>query len=333
MPLGPTGRTGRDGRGNESGGGGDFTDLAKAGVDCGLDMGPAPGQSSATPPPTPTATVEAPTPVSTPVPATATSTPVPTGAVPTATTTTLVVTVAPIPADIPEYDRGDWKHWVDSDGDCQDARQEVLVAESLEQVTFETDRGCRVETGQWYGAFTGVYVEDPSDLDIDHLVPLKNAHLSGGWIWDADMREEYANDLGDDDHLIAVIKGANRSKGAKGPEEWRPPDLDYWCQYATDWTKVKARWQLTMTKVESEIVMDMLGTCESRRCGSGGLGSPGDSDGEHKPEPTEELQNSVYGSCEEAEAAGEQRMQEAGAEVGGSRKRWSPARGTETGMG
>ena len=29
--------------------------------------------------------------------------------------------------------------------------------------------------------------------------------------------------------------------------------------------------------------------------------------GEHKPEATEELQNSVYGSCEEAESAGEQR--------------------------
>ena len=114
----------------------------------------------------PAAAVEAPTVVSTPVPATATSTPVPTRAAPTATTT-LVINVAPIPADIPEYDRGDWKHWVDSDGDCQDARQEVLVAESLEQVTFETDRGCRVETGQWYGAFTGVYTGDPGDLDID----------------------------------------------------------------------------------------------------------------------------------------------------------------------
>ena len=29
------------------------------------------------------------------------------------------------------------------------------------------------------GAFTGVYPADPSDLDIDHLVQLKNTHLSG----------------------------------------------------------------------------------------------------------------------------------------------------------
>ena len=52
---------------------GDFTGLAQAGADCGLeDMGPVRGQEPVTPPPTPTATGEAPT---TPVPATATSTP------------------------------------------------------------------------------------------------------------------------------------------------------------------------------------------------------------------------------------------------------------------
>ena len=239
---------------------GDFTDLDKAGADCGVDMGPATGPVPATPPPTPTATVEAPT---------------------------LVITVAPIPADIPEYDRGDWKHWTDADGDCQDARQEALITESLVSVTFETDRQCRVETGRWFGAFTGVYVENPGDLDIDHQVPLKNAHLSGGWIWDADMREEFANYLGEENHLIAVTAGANRSKGAKGPEEWGPPDLDYWCQYATDWTQVKSRWGLTMTEIESEIVMDMLGTCEDPPdVEVEVLDYLGTSVGEHKPEPT-----------------------------------------------
>ena len=270
---------------------GDFENLARAGAACGLDLegtsdrGPT---SEASPTPTPASTA---TPVN-----------------------ILTITVAPVPEGIPEYDRGDWRHWVDADGDCQDARQEVLIAKSLVSVTFETDRKCRVETGRWYGAFTAVYADDPGDLDIDHLVPLKNAHLSGGWSWDAEMREEYANNLSDPDHLIAVTASANRSKGAKGPEEWGPPDLDYWCQYATDWTEVKARWGLTMTPYEADIVMDMLGTCEH----------PPEVDawmvlesrvGEHKPEPAEEPQNSVYGSCQEAEFAGESRFQ--GSQGGG----------------
>ena len=99
-------------------------------------------------------------------------------------------------------------------------------------MTFETDRQCRVESGRWYGAFTGAYFEDPGDVDVDHMVPLKNAHNSGGWAWSPAMKEEYANNLGDDDHLIAVQDRANQSKGARGPDEWMPPDKTYWCEYA-----------------------------------------------------------------------------------------------------
>ena len=243
-----------------------------------------------------------------------TSEPPPATSATSTSATTLTITVAPIPADIPEYDRSDWRHWIDEDRDCQDARHEVLIAESLDQVTFETDRQCRVGTGRWFGAFTGVYVEDPGDLDIDHMVPLKNAHLSGAWAWNPAMKEEYANYLEDPDHLIAVTASANRSKGARGPEEWMPPDETYWCEYAQGWAEIKAWWELTMTDAEAAAVVEMLRTCEY----------PPDVDvrealesraGEHKPEPAEEFQNPVYGSCQEAEFAGEQRFQ--GSQGGG----------------
>ena len=130
--------------------------------------------------------------------------------------TTLVITVAPVPDGIPEYDRSDWRHWTDEDGDCQDARQEALVQESLDEVPFETDEKCRVETGRWFGVFDGHDLENVGHLDIDHMVPLKNAHLSGAWGWNPTMKEEYANYLEDPDHLIAVSSRANRSKGVPG---------------------------------------------------------------------------------------------------------------------
>ena len=261
--------------------------LADAAEDCAGEMGPTSDQEDPGLPPAPTGT-------------SAPATPAPEPAA------TLTIIVAEVPDDIPEYDRSEWEHWTDEDADCQDARQEVLIAESLVEVSFETDRECRVATGQWYGAFTGAYVDVPGDLDIDHLVPLKNAHRSGGWRWPAEKKEEYANNLSDPDHLIAVTAGANRSKGARGPEEWAPPESDYWCQYATDWTEVKRRWLLKMTQRESEIVMDMLRTCDN----------PPEVDvltgmvvvtGVDKPTPQPEVQ--VYGSCEEAEAAGEERVQ------------------------
>ena len=66
-------------------------------------------------------------------------------------------------------------------------------------------------------------------------------------------------------------------------------------EYATDWTQVKHRWLLTMTQRESEIVMDMLGTCDDQpevevltgMVVATGVDKPG-ADGP------------VYGSCEEA---------------------------------
>ena len=42
-----------------------------------------------------------------------------------------------------KYERKDWKHWVDEDKDCQNARHEVLVAESTTPVGFKTSKGCR----------------------------------------------------------------------------------------------------------------------------------------------------------------------------------------------
>ena len=124
----------------------------------------------------------------------------------------LTVTRAEVPADLPAYDRGEWGRWGDADGDCQDTREEVLIAESLVPVAYKTDHECRVASGEWFGAFTGRTVVEPGALDIDHLVPLANAHRSGGWAWLEERKRAYYNSLDDADHLIAVTASANRSK-------------------------------------------------------------------------------------------------------------------------
>jgi hypothetical protein len=173
----------------------------------------------------------------------------------------LQVSVAPVPADLPEYDRGEWRHWTDEDSDCQNARQEVLIAESTVAVTFQTSDECRVATGRWQGPYTGEVATDPGKLDIDHLVPLENAHRSGAWAWDRKRKREFANHIGYDNHLLATNSSANRSKGSKGPERWRPPLESYWCVYAIDWIAVKNDWGLTVTEAEFGALRQMLATC------------------------------------------------------------------------
>lgn len=211
----------------------------------------------------------------------------------------LRATVSAVPNSLPTYDRGDWRHWIDADGDCQDARQEVLIAESVTTVTYETSSDCRVETGTWNAPFTGSTVTDPSGLDVDHMVPLKNAHQSGGWNWSAEKKKQYANYLDDPQHLIAVTSSANRSKGSRGPDEWKPTQRSYWCQYATDWVSIKATWELTVTADEVTALREMFGTCP----GSVTLETTEDDSTPETPETT------VYESCAAAEEAGEERIQ------------------------
>ncbi len=130
-------------------------------------------------------------------------------------------------------------------------------------VTYKTDRQCRVATGEWFGAFTGTTVEEPGTLDIDHLVPLANAHKSGAWAWSKEGKHAYYNSLDDADHLIAVTASANRSKGARGPDEWRPTNEAYWCEYARDWVRIKGAWGLTVTSAEAQALEEMLSRCDA----------------------------------------------------------------------
>jgi len=65
------------------------------------------------------------------------------------------------------------------------------------------------------------------------------------------------------DHLIAVTASANRKKGARGPEEYKPANQDYWCDYAINWVQIKVDWELSATKAEWTTLQEMLKTCDS----------------------------------------------------------------------
>lgn len=172
-------------------------------------------------------------------------------------------TTQPSATTIPDYDRKAWKHWIDEDRDCQDTRQEVLIAESEVPVTYENERECRVESGRWLDPYTSKVITDPGLLDIDHMVALRDAHDSGGHAWSAEQKREFANDLTEPDHLMAVDRGANRSKGSRGPDEWLPPNPAYRCEYIRSWLAIKGQWDLDMTIPETMMIEYMLRVCDS----------------------------------------------------------------------
>jgi len=168
----------------------------------------------------------------------------------------LVVLVSASAAqDRPPYERSLYRHWIRVEGTCRDVRAVVLIRDAEPGTVFFTDPGeCRVGGGVWRDPYTGQKFSDPREIDIDHMVPLKNAHESGGWAWDPDRRRQYANNLTYRWHLLAVSRSANRSKGDRSPDQWKPDNPDFWCQYGEAWAAVKTVYQLETTEPERAAV-------------------------------------------------------------------------------
>ena len=196
----------------------------------------------------------------------------PWGTPPSATTTTTVApkgsaglpTALSILATIPQvkeytsgYNRSLYKHWSDLDGNGCSAREDVLIAESRTKAQVDP-YGCKVVAGDWYSPYDNKTYSDPADIDIDHVVALKEAHDSGAWAWSAAKREQYANDLSDNRHLIAVKDSENQSKSDKDPSNWIPKNSTYLCTYLADWVAIKARWKLSMDTSEWGRIKNLL---------------------------------------------------------------------------
>lgn len=157
-----------------------------------------------------------------------------------------------------DYDRSDWRHWEDFDRDCQNARQELLISTSLAPVSFTNPRNCTVATGVWIGPYTGQVFTIASDVDIDHIIPLKYAHDHGGALWPPLLKKVFANDP---DNLLVTEDNANQSKGAKGPSEYMPPLASYHCEYMRRWRFLVSKYELEIDRSDLEVISLALSTC------------------------------------------------------------------------
>ncbi|PXY34217.1 hypothetical protein BAY59_01270 [Prauserella coralliicola] len=162
--------------------------------------------------------------------------------------------VAPEDTGAP-YDRDDWPHWTYL-GDGCDTRDLILR---------EQGHGARVGddcaiTGQWVSVYDGAIVTDPSELDIDHIVPLAEAARSGARHWTEGEREAYANDPAG---LVAVTASSNRAKGDQDPATWLP-GRDR-CGYVARWVAVKDRYGLTADPAEAAAIRGVLAHCRGGR--------------------------------------------------------------------
>ena len=155
------------------------------------------------------------------------------------------------------YSRSLFKHWIDANGNGCDTREEVLIVESQSKAQVDA-YGCKVIEGDWLSPYDNVMHTNPSELDIDHMIPLKEAWDSGAWNWTSAQRQTFANDLSDPRALIAVTAGQNRSKSDRDPSNWIPTQKSYICTYLSEWVAIKAHWYLSMDQSEFGRIKNLL---------------------------------------------------------------------------
>jgi uncharacterized protein DUF1524 len=154
------------------------------------------------------------------------------------------------------YNRDLFPHWITISGSCN-AREEVLKRDGT-GVAVGSD--CAPTSGSWRSPYDGATWTNPSDVDIDHMVPLKEAWESGAWAWSTPQRQTYANDLGGPE-LWAVTDNVNQSKGDQDPSTWQPPLASFDCTYSRAWIQVKWFYGLSVDSAEKSALTSMLNSC------------------------------------------------------------------------
>ncbi|KAF9564331.1 hypothetical protein EC968_004571 [Mortierella alpina] len=156
----------------------------------------------------------------------------------------------------PAYVRTKFRHWITISGTCN-TRETALKRDGIRVVT---DSLCAPTSGTWVSPYDGATWKEASDLDIDHVVPLKEAWVSGARLWTAEQRQAFANDL-TQPQLMVVTDNVNQAKGDKDPAEWMPPLSSFHCTYLRAYVQVKHFYNLTVDSSEKNAISSKLAPC------------------------------------------------------------------------
>ncbi|KAF8632731.1 hypothetical protein AX17_004768 [Amanita inopinata Kibby_2008] len=199
------------------------------------------------------------------------------------------------PHDGTGYSRTLFPHWITISGTC-DTRETVLIRDGTDVVT---DSSCAAVSGHWVSPYDDVPTDLASDLDIDHLVPLKEAWVSGADLWTTSQRQAFANDLtrpqlvavtdksvfnlasmaypnltptastnpkATEASLVSTPLQAHQLKNLTvmlppDPALWMPPLQNYHCIYVRAWVQVKYYYGLSVDPAEYDALSNYLAPC------------------------------------------------------------------------
>lgn len=148
----------------------------------------------------------------------------------------------------PEYRREEFATaWGTVDG-CS-VRHRVLERD-LRDPQIASD-GCTVLSGTLHDPYTGEIVhysiDEPSEIHIDHRVPLALAWDGGADSWTPEQRYAFYHD---ESNLVAVSDDVNLAKSDYGPSEWLPEV--HVCRYLESFEETVVEYDLKLNNENLE---------------------------------------------------------------------------------
>ena len=155
--------------------------------------------------------------------------------------------------------------WLDTDRNGCDTRNDMLARDLTRRVYEPGTYGCVVTAGDLADPYTATRIHfvrgDGTLVDVDHVVALGNAWVTGAFRWEIRQRAALANDPM---NLQAVDASANRQKGDGDAATWLPSNKPFRCAYVARQIAVKAKYGLWVTAPEKAAMERVLSRCPNQ---------------------------------------------------------------------
>lgn len=139
--------------------------------------------------------------------------------------------------------------------------REAILTRDLTNIVLD---GCKVQSGLLKDPYTGAEIhfkrgqDTSSEVQIDHVVALSNAWVTGAYQFDEELRYQISQDPL---NLVAVDGPANQQKSDQDASDWLPSNTAFQCQYVARQISVKSKYHLWVTPAEKSTMQAVLATC------------------------------------------------------------------------
>ena len=157
--------------------------------------------------------------------------------------------------------------WADVNRNGCDTRNDILKRDLTNVVFKAKTHDCVVLTGDLIDPYSGTLINfvkgntTSALVQIDHVVALGNAWVTGAFKLSIEKRTEFANDPL---NLLAVQGRLNSQKQDGDAATWLPPLKSFRCNYVARQIAVKSKYGLWVTAPEKAAMKNILAKCPNQ---------------------------------------------------------------------